>query len=174
MTRRIPYIFILISAALAFGLASVFHYTYDWLGQNLFAGLFFPINESVFQHLKLILYPLLIVWFLLYRWIDTPERLNKYQVFTGILISTLITMYVVLSVFYILEGGFGFTSDIVNISSLFAGLLIGQFFSTQYLAKFQAPKWLGILNIVLLLGMGAALAYFTLYPLNVPIMAPPG
>lgn len=174
MKPRISYLFIFVSSALAFGLASIFHFAYEWLGSNLFAGLFFPVNESVFQHLKLILYPLAIVWILLYRWVDIPERLNKFQIFTGILISTVITTYAILSIYYILEGGFLCRCDAVNIVSLFFCMLIGQFFSSRYLSRSHASEWGGICSIILLVATAVLLAYFTLYPLNIPIMTPPG
>lgn len=173
MKPRTSYLFIILSAAFAFGLASIFHFAYDWLGENLFAGLFFPINESVFEHLKLTLYPLAISWGLFYRLIDLPEHLNKYQIFTGILISTLVCIYIVLSVYYILSGGFLVQSDIVNILSLLIGMLIGQYIACYLLMRCPVSKWTGIICSILLLIMGIAFAYFTLYPLPVPIMIPP-
>ena len=32
---------------------SLFHFVYDWTGKNTFAGLFFPTNESTWEHMKL-------------------------------------------------------------------------------------------------------------------------
>ncbi len=43
-------------------LGTLFHFTYDWLGQNNFAGLFFPINESIWEHLKLLYFPVALWW----------------------------------------------------------------------------------------------------------------
>lgn len=173
MKPRISYLFIIVSAALAFGLASLFHFVYEWLGGNLFAGLFFPVNESIFQHLKLTIYPLIIVWVLLFRFIDIPDTLNKFQIFTGILISTCITIYVVLSVHYILKAGFHLQSEIVNISSLLIGMLIGQFAASRTLVHYKTPRWLGIICGILLIFTGILFAYFTLCPANIPIMISP-
>ncbi|MDO4332444.1 MAG: DUF6512 family protein [Eubacteriales bacterium] len=36
---------------------TVLHFVYDWSGQNPVAGLFAPINESVWEHLKLLFFP---------------------------------------------------------------------------------------------------------------------
>ena len=36
------------------------HFVYEWSGENAFVGLFFPVNESIWEHLKLIFYPALI------------------------------------------------------------------------------------------------------------------
>ena len=43
-------------------LGVLFHFTYDWLGQNAAAGLFFPINESIWEHLKLLYFPVVLWW----------------------------------------------------------------------------------------------------------------
>lgn len=43
-----------------------FHFLYEWLGENTVVGLFFPINESIWEHLKLVFWPLLVWWILGY------------------------------------------------------------------------------------------------------------
>ena len=39
---------------------SLLHFFYDWSGKNAIVGLFSPINESVFEHLKLLYFPMLL------------------------------------------------------------------------------------------------------------------
>ncbi len=36
---------------------TVWHFVYDWTGQNAIVGAFAPINESVWEHLKLLFFP---------------------------------------------------------------------------------------------------------------------
>lgn len=36
------------------------HFLYDWSGQNPVIGLFTPINESVWEHMKLLFFPMLL------------------------------------------------------------------------------------------------------------------
>ena len=173
MKPRTSHVFIILSTAFAFGLASIFHFTYGWLGDNLFAGLFFPINESVYEHLKLTLYPLAIAWFLFYPMIDLPERSNRYELFTCILISIDTCIYIVLSIYYITKGALGIENDILNIISLLIGMLIGQYLACHIQTHCRIPKWLGITCGALLILMAIAFAYFTLYPLPIPIMISP-
>ena len=47
------------AAVLCAGLGTLMHYVYEWSGKNLFVGLFAPVNESVWEHLKLLVIPLL-------------------------------------------------------------------------------------------------------------------
>lgn len=40
------------------------HFVYDWSGQNLILGFFFPVNESTWEHMKLMFFPMLVYTFL--------------------------------------------------------------------------------------------------------------
>ena len=66
------------------------HFVYDWTGQNLIAGLFTPVNESVWEHMKLLFFPMLIY---------SPVMVFKFRkeypcitsgLFSGLLIGTLL------------------------------------------------------------------------------------
>ena len=46
-------IFVLIAGTLA-------HFLYDWSGKNFVIGFFTPINESIWEHIKLLFFPMLI------------------------------------------------------------------------------------------------------------------
>lgn len=50
-------IFVLITGSLA-------HFVYEWSGNNALKGLFTPVNESVWEHMKLVFFPMLLysVW----------------------------------------------------------------------------------------------------------------
>ena len=58
--KDIPYIILTIL------LGSVFHFLYDFSEQNPFTALFTPINESVWEHLKLLFFPLFFVTIIQY------------------------------------------------------------------------------------------------------------
>lgn len=54
-------LFVLIVGSLA-------HFCYEWSGHNTLAGLFVPVNESVWEHMKLLFYPMLLYsLFLVFR-----------------------------------------------------------------------------------------------------------
>lgn len=46
-------------------LGTLFHFLYDWTNKNFIIGLFTPINESVWEHMKLIFFPMLIYSFIM-------------------------------------------------------------------------------------------------------------
>jgi len=39
---------------------SLAHFLYDWTGNNYIIGLFTPVNESLWEHMKLVFFPMLI------------------------------------------------------------------------------------------------------------------
>ncbi|MBO5247700.1 MAG: hypothetical protein J6B54_00170 [Clostridia bacterium] len=43
-------------------LGTLFHFAYEWLGETAIAGLFFPINESIWEHLKLLYFSVALWW----------------------------------------------------------------------------------------------------------------
>lgn len=52
--------FQIFSAIFAITLGTILHFTYDWSGNNSIVGLFSAVNESTWEHLKLLFFPMLI------------------------------------------------------------------------------------------------------------------
>lgn len=76
-------IFVLITGTIA-------HFLYDWSGNNYIVGLFTPINESIWEHMKLIFFPMLIYSLLIiFKFKDTYSCITSSLCF-GILAGTLL------------------------------------------------------------------------------------
>jgi hypothetical protein len=48
-------------------LGSILHFTFEWSGGNPVAGAFSAVNESVWEHLKLVFWPALLFMLIDYR-----------------------------------------------------------------------------------------------------------
>lgn len=57
MNRKQSLIFFTVGAFFTLILGTAGHFFYEWSGKNPVVGLFFPINESVWEHMKLVLFP---------------------------------------------------------------------------------------------------------------------
>lgn len=57
MTKKQSAIFYAVGAAFTLVLGTLGHFFYEWSGKNPVVGLFFPVNESVWEHMKLVLFP---------------------------------------------------------------------------------------------------------------------
>ena len=53
-------IFEIISTIFVMVLGTLLHFTYKWSNNNMLVGIFSPINESIWEHLKLMFFPMLI------------------------------------------------------------------------------------------------------------------
>ena len=66
------------------------HFLYDWSGQNNIVGLFTPINESIWEHMKLLFYPMLLYsLFLIFKFRKAYSRITSSLCF-GILMGTIL------------------------------------------------------------------------------------
>ena len=63
MYRRLN-IFLIIGTVFTIITGTLLHFVYEWSGESLFVGIFSPINESVWEHLKLLFFPMS-VWILI-------------------------------------------------------------------------------------------------------------
>lgn len=67
---------------------SLSHFVYEWTGNNPVAGLFTPVNESVWEHMKLLFFPMLIFsLFLIFRFRREYPCIPS-SFFFGILVGT--------------------------------------------------------------------------------------
>ena len=81
-------IFVLITGSLA-------HFLYEWSGNNTIVGLFTPINESIWEHMKLLFFPML-----LYAIFMNFHFRQNYPCITVSLYSGIITGTLLIPVFY--------------------------------------------------------------------------
>ena len=81
-------IFVLITGTLA-------HFLYDWTGNNRIVGLFTPINESIWEHMKLLFFPMLI-----YSLIMILKFHRKYSCITSALCFGILTGALLIPLFY--------------------------------------------------------------------------
>ena len=52
---------------------TLLHFVYDWSGQNPLVGFFAPVNESTWEHMKLLFFPML-----LYGLVAVPKLKSAY------------------------------------------------------------------------------------------------
>lgn len=66
------------------------HFLYDWSGHNYIVGLFTPINESTWEHMKMLFYPMLLYsLFLIFKFRKTYSHITSSLCF-GILMGTIL------------------------------------------------------------------------------------
>lgn len=94
------------------------HFVYDWTNKNPVVGLFVPVNESPWEHLKLIFFP----YFIYSVFESIKLTKDKFYIYTSKLIGVLVGIFMLLAVFYICTGVTGKNISAVNIISFFIGV----------------------------------------------------
>lgn len=138
-TRKNLKYFTVIAAVVTSILGVLFHSAYDFFNQNAAAGLFFPINESTWEHLKLIYFPMLIclsIGAVYFTCTSNPKpskcygcpASNKYGFFSCYAVGSVVGVYAgclsVTTLFYTLTSLFREMPDWVNIAIYFVSVFI--------------------------------------------------
>ncbi len=145
-------------------LGAGWHFLYSLLPCPLTAVLA-PVNESVWEHLKLLYFPPLLVGFVLgLRW-----KLAQRRFWSAMAAAILSMQVLLLGSFYALTAGFGMEAGLVfDISLYYIALALGWWILYRLSRNGAAERWIG----PLLIGLGAfgtALVVFTVAAPNLPI-----
>ena len=62
-------------------LGTLLHFIYEWSGNNAIIASFSAVNESVWEHLKLVFYPMLILGLIEYYFVKNIQLFCRYMVF---------------------------------------------------------------------------------------------
>ena len=101
-------------------LGSLFHFVYDWTGENKIIGFFVPVNESIWEHLKLIFYPALI--YFAGEFFLTKER--EKNLIPQMAVSIFSGMFTTVLLYYLYTGILGFNVDFLNITIFFISVIV--------------------------------------------------
>lgn len=112
----IGFLFVLIAGTLS-------HFVYNWSGNNFVTGFFFPINESTWEHMKLVFFPMLIYAFYMYKKLKSEYSCMSSSLSSGILAGTLSVPVL----FFLYTGFLGKHVFLLDLLTFFISVLIGFF-----------------------------------------------
>jgi hypothetical protein len=146
-------------------LGGLFHFMFEILNYWAPSGAIFPVNESVWEHLKLPFWPLIIFSLIEYNFIK--DKANN--LILGKAISFIISISTILIVFYSYTAILGVELLIVDILSFVLGVIIGQVVSYKILTKEQLSTVYIKASWIIFIGFGILFALFTYFPPHLPI-----
>lgn len=150
-----------------FIIGSVMHFVYDLTGQLALVGAFAPVNESIWEHLKLILLPMIGWWYIYYAVNCKKHHINKEKWFFANVISIIVSMKIVVAFYYTYTYAFGIHSLALDIFDLLLGLIAGQFLGLHI---FKYSKGVKIqVSVCILILLVAAFVIFTFNPPHLPL-----
>lgn len=155
------------SIIFTFILGTLLHFTYQWSGENQFVAMFSAVNESVWEHLKLLFFPMLLTIIIGYFYIgkNIPNFVCSKTI--GIIVSMLFTIIF----FYTYTGILGNNIAIIDISSFFLATILGEFVSYLLMInKFKCNNSLAILALILIF---ISFITFNYFPPNIGLFQDP-
>lgn len=154
----------LYSLPILYLLGSMSHFIYDFLNQNYIIGFISPINESIYEHTKLAIIPLLV--FYIYLYFKDKNNINK--VLKSFICSLVITSIMMPLLYYFVSTGFDINSLIIDIFIFFISITIGQLIALHIYEKSSKPLNIKI-SILIILIYFIITIFFTLKPPAFPI-----
>ena len=158
--------FIWLGVPFIFIIGSLLHFAYD-LFPSIIVSIFAPINESIWEHTKLIFYPT-VLWYFLYFFLATKdELLVKSKWFTSCVVSVITGIILVPLLFYFYTSAFGTESLVIDILIFFIAVLAGQLTAMHFYRYSKGLKTIWSLNILLI--VFAIYIIFTFTPPSLPL-----
>ena len=117
---------IIISALILWGIGALFHFVYEWINIRWLAWLF-PVNESIFEHTKLVFLPLTLYYLLLF--VFRKDKLGNLIYRCNI--SILIGIAVEVVSYYTISGILGRDIAWINILILLVSFIVSLIFDTR-------------------------------------------
>lgn len=131
-------------------LGTILHFTYEWSNENVIAAAFSAVNESTWEHLKLLFFPMFITTIIGYFYLKPKEEYKNFLCAKtiGILVAT---SFVVVF-FYTYTGIIGTNFAVLDIGSFFGGVLLGEFVAYKIVEiNGKCNKGIAILTLIFLL-----------------------
>lgn len=148
-------------------LGTLLHFTYEWSNNNTFVGIFSAINESTWEHLKLLFFPMLISTIIGYFYLNKQFSNFLCARLLGIITALLFTIIF----FYTYTGIIGTNFAFIDISIFFIAVILGEYISYKFLtSNFYCNRLIPIFILSILL---ISFIFFTFYPPKINLFKDP-
>lgn len=148
----------IISAIFVCILGTLLHFTYKIFGENKFVASFSAVNESVWEHLKLLFFPMLLTTIIGYFYIGKSH--SNFLCSKAIGIITAIFFIVVF--FYTYSGIIGKSILFIDIASFFTAVILGEYLSFKLMTNnLQCNNIFSVCVLIILLISFISFTYFT-------------
>lgn len=145
------------------------HFLFDISGGALIFAPISGVNESTWEHMKLLFFPMLI-----YVFIENRLMRGEYPSFFCIkLRGILLGLLLIPILFYTIRGIFGDTPDFVNISIFFISAALAYFYEYSLFKKYDGEKRDCRIPLAAILFIAALFVVFTFRVPQIPLFEDP-
>lgn len=149
---------------------SLLHFVYEWSGNNAFVGIFGAVNESTWEHLKLLFWPSFIFSIIEYYFIG--KDFNNYK--TAKVISFYVGLLLIISLFYTYTGVIGDNCLVMDISIFIISVIISQYIGYRItVANSDVSSKANFISSIAIVLLIIAFVFFTFNPPKIPLFKDP-
>ena len=154
-------------AVTSFG-GTVLHFLYEWLGDAVWIAPFSGVNESTWEHMKLLFWPMFI--FAIVQSFFFRDRKNFWCVkLRGILLGILLIPVI----FYTYNGVIGKSPDWINIAIFFVSATIAYLYEARLFLKKETRYCSSKTALTILAAIAMLFVVFTFFPPEIGIFKDP-
>lgn len=149
---------------------TLWHFIYEWTGENPIVGAVAPVNESVWEHLKLLFFPALFYFIIEYF---LSKELYENLISAGV-IGIFTGMLTIIAFFYTYKGILGFDVPALDVLSYFLGVGVMLYVKSRILRnKSFSSKASKCLSIIITAVTAVLFVIWSFYPPTLGIFNPP-
>lgn len=148
---------------------TLLHFLYDWTKQSIIVAPFSAVNESTWEHMKLLFFPMLVFAFIENRYIG--KRYENY--WCSKLIGAVSGLIIIPLLYYTYTGALGVSADWFNITIFFIAAAAAYYIETQLLKRENNICKSQIGCLVILCLIAAAFIVFTFIQPEIPLFKDP-
>lgn len=146
---------------------TLLHFTYEFFGENMLVASFSAVNESVWEHLKLLFFPMLITTIIGYFYIGKNAPNFLCSKLLGIITSILF----IIIFFYTYTGIIGESIVFIDIASFFVAVILGEYLAYKLMtSNFRCNN---IIAKIILASILICFIVFTYFTPNIGIFKDP-
>lgn len=150
-------------------LGTFLHFTYDLSGENLIVGLFSPVNESIWEHQKLLFYA--VIFYSAVEYFLRDKKTDNY--FPSIALGLLAGILIIVTCFYTYTGIIGYNISFIDIALYYIGVVV--FLTVKNIIiknHFFESKTTNLIAIYFMVILSILFTVFTFYPPKIPFFIP--
>lgn len=155
------------STIIIFMLSFFSHYLYKWSNYSYFIGVFACVNESIFQHLKMFIYPTIFYYLITFIIFYKRYNIDAKRYFIAIAITIIVTSFIITGSYYMLKYGFNLENMFIDISLLIIGLFISCIISSKIYFTSKVIKNSTYISLALVIVLVFTITYFQTNPIKV-------
>ncbi len=147
---------------------SLLHFAYGASGENFLVGLVSPVNESTWEHMKLLFFPML-----LYLLLALPRLKSSWPCVVSALPSGILAgAFLIPILFYTYSGVLGFHNLILDIAVFLVSTAAGFLIFYRRALNCRSERYSLTLNLLLMI-IGGLFFLFTYFPPSIGLFVSP-